>query len=106
MGAKNNIIVECDRFFEIIDDASGQSGTPPHSAPVLSDEEKEFAQAITRLQCARRRALLTWREIFEVVRALGYRKIEHSAEPPRQFQSLGNFQGSVPVEGAGAETPS
>jgi hypothetical protein len=106
MGAKNNIIVECDQLFEFIDDASVQSEMPPHSAPALSDEEKEFAQAITRLQCARRRALLTWREIFEVVQALGYRKVEQSAAPPTPFQSLGNFQGSVPVEGAGAETPS
>jgi hypothetical protein len=106
MGAKNNIIVECDQFFEFIDDASEQSEIRSHSAPVLSDEEKEFVQSITRLQCASRRALLTWREIFEVVQALGYRKVGQAAEPPASLQSLGNCQGSVPVEGAGAEMPS
>lgn len=106
MGAKNNIIVECDQLVEFTDNASEQSEMPSHPAPVLSDEEKEFAQAITQLQCARRRSLLAWREIFEVVQALGYRKVEQAAELPASFQSLGNFQGSMPVKGAGAEMTS
>lgn len=102
MEAKNNIIVECDQLIEFSFDASQQSEPLP-PPPVLSDEEKAFAQAISRLQCARRRALLTWREIFEVVQALGYRKVEPSAEPP---QANGNSQSSVPADDAGVRMPS
>lgn len=106
MEPKNNIIVECDHIFDFNDDASQQSETPLPPAPVLSDEEKAFAQAITRLQCARWGARLTWREIFEVVQALGYRKVGQSAEPAVLPQANGNLQTSTPAEGAGAEMPS
>ncbi|HEY7153860.1 MAG TPA: hypothetical protein VH575_07855 [Gemmataceae bacterium] len=105
MEAKNNIIVECDQLIEFDYDAS-QQNEPLPPPPALSDEEKAFAQAITRLQCKRWRALLTWREIFEVVQALGYRKVEASAEPPASPQANGSSQDSVPADGARAEMPS
>jgi hypothetical protein len=105
MEAKNNIIVECDQLVEFDYDASQQSEPLP-PPPVLSDEEKAFAQAITQLQCKRWRALLTWREIFEVVQALGYRKVAPSAEPSVPPQENGSSQDSVPTDGARAEMPS
>jgi hypothetical protein len=39
-----------------------------------SDEEREFLQAIDRYKRTRRRPYPSWREVLNVLRALGWRK--------------------------------
>jgi hypothetical protein len=77
--------------------------TPRPPDPVLSAEEQALADAVRRYQNEHRRALLNWRDIFEIVQALGYRKIEQS---PKPSQSNGSPQDPARPDAAGNETPS
>jgi hypothetical protein len=100
----NSYTESCDLIAEIIADGS-QPITPRPAAPILSDVEQAFADAIKRYQCDHRRALLTWREIFEIVQALGYRKVAPPASAPLS-QANGDQQKTAPVDGPKTETPS
>jgi hypothetical protein len=40
-----------------------------------TDEEREFLQAIDRYKRAKRRPYPTWREVLNVLRGLGWRKV-------------------------------
>jgi hypothetical protein len=66
---------------EIVVDRS-EPLTPPPPAPILSAEEQALADAVKGYQIEHRRALLNWRDIFEIVHSLGYRKVEPPAAPP------------------------
>jgi hypothetical protein len=76
MEQPNSHTESCDLFAEFIDEGSQPITPRPAIVPILSAEEQAFAQAINRYQCDHRRAMLTWQEIFEIVRSLGYRKVE------------------------------
>jgi hypothetical protein len=56
--------------------------TPPPPPPVLSEEEQALADAVKRFRIEHRRSPLTWRDIFEILHSLGYRKVEQSLKPP------------------------
>ncbi len=75
--------------------------TPPPPAPVLNPEEQALADAVKRFRIEHRRSPLTWRDIFEILHSLGYRKVGQSPKPP---QSNGNPQDRP--DDAGNETPS
>jgi hypothetical protein len=51
----------------------------------MSDEQFEFMMAIDEYKRANQRPFPTWTEVFEVIKALGYRRV---AEP----ESLGKAQ--------------
>ena len=92
----------CDVMLdEIIADGS-EPLTPPPPAPVLSEEEQAFADAVKRYQIDHRRALLNWRDIFEIVHSLGYRKVDQPAKPP---EANGSPQDPARPDAAGNETP-
>jgi hypothetical protein len=103
MEQEDIIIASPDEILVI--DVDGSAPIKPRRAvsPVLSEEEKAFADAINRYQCDHRRAQLTWQEIFEIVRSLGYRKVEQPAAPP---ESNGSPQAPARPDAAGNETPS
>jgi hypothetical protein len=101
---QSSSITSVDELIEIIADGS-QPITPRPAAPILSDVEQAFADAINRYQCDHRRALLTWREIFEIVQALGYRKVAPPALASLS-QANGDQQKTAPVDGPKTETPS
>jgi len=42
----------------------------------MSDEQYEFLMAIDEYKRANQRPFPTWTEVFEVIKALGYRKVE------------------------------
>lgn len=50
-------------------------------APILNAEEQVLADAVRRYQNDHRRAQLNWRDIFEIIQSLGYRKVEQSPKP-------------------------
>ncbi len=75
MEQPNYEIISCDEVIEFIEDGSQVAEAPPATVPVLTAEEQVFADAIRRYQNEHRRALLSWRDIFEIVQALGYRKM-------------------------------
>jgi hypothetical protein len=99
---QNYSILSVDEIIEII--AEGSEPIEPRSAiaPILSDEEKMFAQAIDRYQRDHRRAMLTWRDIFEIVQSLGYRKAEQLSPPS---QTNGSPQNPAHREGTAPEKP-
>jgi hypothetical protein len=70
-----------DELIEIVSDGSQPITPRPKVAPVLSEEEQALADAVKRYQIDHRRALLNWRDIFEIVHSLGYRKVEPPAAP-------------------------
>jgi len=47
-----------------------------------SDDETEFMKAMDRYKRDNRRPFPTWSEVLEVLRALGYRKVEEPTELP------------------------
>ena len=63
----------------------------PHRNPVgceenypgsdYSDEEREFLLAIDRYKRSRRRPHPTWREVLDVLRQLGWRKVPPPDQP-------------------------
>jgi len=70
-----HIVIDCDGSEPI---------TPrPKITPVLSPEEQALADAVKRYQIEHQRAMLNWRDIFEIVQSLGYRKVEQSPKPPQ-----------------------
>ena len=77
--------------------------TPRPPAPILSAEEQAFADAVKRYQIDHQRALLNWRDIFEIVQALGYRKVEPPAAPPG---ANGDLQGNAHPDDSKSEKPS
>jgi hypothetical protein len=94
----------CDVMLdEIIVNKSERLTPRPAVAPVLSEEEQTFADAVKRYQIEHRRTLLNWRDMFEIVQALGYRRVEQTSTPP---PLNGNPQDPARPDGAGNETPS
>jgi hypothetical protein len=75
----------------------------PAVAPILSAEEQAFADAVKRYQIDHRRTLLNWRDIFEIVQALGYRKVERPSQPS---QSNGSPRDLARPDAAGNEKSS
>jgi hypothetical protein len=75
------ITESADEIIEIV--ANGSEPIAPRTAvtPILSAEEQALADAVMRYQIDHRRSLLNWRDIFEIVRSLGYRKVEPPGEP-------------------------
>jgi hypothetical protein len=47
----------------------------------FTPDEWEFMQAIRRYQVAKKRRYPTWREVFEVLLSLGYRKVPPEGSP-------------------------
>jgi hypothetical protein len=84
-------------------DGSVVAEAPPSVVPVLNAEEQALADAVRRYQNEHRRAQLTWRDIFEIVHSLGYRKVEQPSTPPPRN---GNTQDPARPDAAGNETPS
>ncbi len=72
----------CDVMFVFDEDGSQVAEAPPPIVPVLSAEEKTFADAVKRYQIDHRCGMLNWRDVFEIVQALGYRKVEPPPAPP------------------------
>lgn len=77
--------------------------TPRPPAPLLSEEEQAFADAVKRYRIDHLRGVLDWRDILEIVHSLGYRKVEPSAQPPG---ANGNPQDPADPDAAGNEKPS
>jgi hypothetical protein len=93
----------CDVMLDEIVVTKSEPLTPrPAVTPNLSEEEQTFSDAIKRYQIDHRRTLLTWRDIFEIVQSLGYRKVEQPPAPPPN----GNSQNPARPDAAGNETPS
>jgi hypothetical protein len=91
--ADEYIVIDCDGSEPI---------TPrPKVIPILNEEEQALADAVRRYQKEHLRPMLTWRDIFEIVHSLGYRKVEQSPKPP---ESNGSPQDRP--DDAGNETPS
>jgi hypothetical protein len=67
---------------EIIVDRSEPITPRPAVTPTLTEEEQSFADAVKRYQIDHQRTLLNWRDIFEIVQSLGYRKVEQPPNPP------------------------
>lgn len=82
-----------------------QVAEPPlrPDVPVLNAEEQALADAVRRYQNEHRRAQLNWQDIFAIVHALGYRKVEPPAAPP---ESNGGPQGDARADGPKTETQS
>jgi hypothetical protein len=94
----------CDVMLDEIIVNKSEPITPgPPVAPILSDEERTFANAVKRYQIAHQRALLTWSDIFEIVQSLGYRKVDRPSTP---HPTNGNSQNPAPPNDAGNEKPS
>ncbi|HZT79616.1 MAG TPA: hypothetical protein VFA26_05325 [Gemmataceae bacterium] len=53
-----------------------------HVGADYSDEEREFIQAMERYRRLRRRPFPTCREVLEVLRSLGYRKVARTRRLP------------------------
>jgi len=79
-----------DEIIEIDSDGSQPITPRPKVTLVLSEEEQALADAVRRYQKEHRRAQLNWQDIFAIVHALGYRKVEPPAAPP---ESNGDPQG-------------
>jgi hypothetical protein len=92
-----------DEHIEIDCDGSEPITPRPKVTPILSEEEQALADAVRRYQREHRRALLNWRDIFEILHSLGYRKAEQSPKPP---ESNGNSQDPARPDDAGNEKPS
>lgn len=75
MEQPNADFYSCDEIIVFDEDGSQVAEAPPAVVPVLSEEEQAFADAVRRYRNDHRRALLTWSDIFEIVRSLGYRKV-------------------------------
>lgn len=58
--------------------------------PPMSEEKKEFLQAIDQAQRHYTGRSLSWGEIFDVLVSLGYRKVEPSVAPPWPTQTNGD----------------
>ena len=71
--------------------------------PVLNAEEQALADAVRRYQNEHRRAQLNWQDIFAIVHALGYRKVEPPAAPPG---SNGGAQEDARADDPKTEKPS
>jgi hypothetical protein len=54
--------------------------------PPVTDEETSFVHAMERYKRENRRPFPTWSEVLEVLRSLGYRKVEEEAEQPENKQ--------------------
>jgi hypothetical protein len=64
-----------------------KSAVPPPPVPgELSRDEIEFVKAMDQYKRDNRRPFPTWSEVLEVLRALGYRKVQSPGELP-QFGS-------------------
>ena len=92
-----------DEFIEIVSDGSEPITPRPKVTPIFSEEEQALADAVKRYQIEHQRAMLNWRDIFEIMLSLGYRKVEQSPKPP---ESNGNSQDPARPDGAGNEKPS
>jgi hypothetical protein len=67
----------------VFDEDGSQPITPrPKVTLVLNAEEQALADAVRRYQNEHRRAQLNWQDIYAIVHALGYRKVESPAAPP------------------------
>ncbi len=97
------IFESVDELIEIESDGSQPITPRPKVMPILNPEEQALADAVKRYQIDHQRAMLNWRDIFEIVHSLGYRKVEQSPKPP---QSNGNPQDPARPDAAGNETPS
>lgn len=84
---------------EIVVNGSEPITPEPVVTPILSAEEQAFADAVKRYQIDHRRGLLNWRDIFEIVHSLGYRK---AGQPPLN----GDSQNPPPSDESGNEKPS
>jgi hypothetical protein len=74
---QNYIVASPDEIIVFDEDGSLVAEPPLRPiVPVLNAEEQALADAVRRYQNEHRRAQLTWRDIFEIVQALGYRKVE------------------------------
>ncbi len=72
-------------------------------SPPISQEKKEFLDAIDEFQRKYTGRSLTWGEIFDVLVSLGYRKVGHLPKPP---QSNGSPQDPPHPDDAGNGKPS
>ena len=52
----------------------------------MSDEQFDFLMAIDHYKRVNDRPFPTWTEVLEVIKAIGYRKVEESELPPRGSQ--------------------
>src|SRR5262249_50843452 len=97
----------CDVMLDEIVVNKSEPLTPrPVVTPILSEEEQTFADAVKRYQIEHRRMLLNWRDIFEIVQALGYRKVEKPSNPPPLNGNPQDSTRSDGAEGAEDEKPS
>lgn len=66
---------------------SQASGKPRKRRSILNSEvdctvdEAEFLAAIDKFKREKRRPFLTWSEVLEVLRGLGYRKVDVTGQP-------------------------
>jgi hypothetical protein len=89
------IVIDCDGSEPI---------TPrPKVFPILNEEEQALADAVRRYQKEHLRPMLTWRDIFQIIQSLGYRKVEQPSAPP---PPNGNTQDPARPDDAGNGKPS
>jgi hypothetical protein len=96
-------IKSADELIEIDSDGSQPITPRPKVVPILSAEEQALADAVRQYQKGHQRAMLNWRDIFEIVHSLGYRKVEQPSAPP---PPNGNTQDPARPDAAGNEKPS
>jgi hypothetical protein len=99
---QNCIFVSGDELI-VIDVDGSQVAAPalPVVPPGLTDEEKAFADAVKRFQIDHCRAMLNWRDVYEIVHSLGYRKVE---QPVKPSETNGIPQDLARPDAAGNET--
>lgn len=81
MERKNAIITSVDEIIEIVADGSAPIEAHRAVSSPISDEKKEFLEAIAQFQRRYTGRSLRWEEIFDVLVSLGYRKVEPPAAP-------------------------
>ncbi len=74
--------ISVDELTEIIVDGSEPIEPRPRVSPPIDPEKQDFLQAIDGAQRRYTGRSLSWGEIFEVIVALGYRKVEKPVDPP------------------------
>ena len=94
-----------DEFSEIV--VNGSEPIEPRRSvqPPMSEEKKEFLQAIDQAQRHYTGRSLSWGEIFDVLVSLGYRKVEQPVEPPLPPQTDGDAHRDTRSDDAGSEKP-
>jgi hypothetical protein len=94
-----------DEFSEIV--VNGSEPIEPRRSvqPPMSEDKKEFLQAIDQAQRHYTGRSLSWAEIFDVLVSLGYRKVEPSVAPSLPPQTNGDAHRDTRADDAASEKP-